>query len=40
MRVYLEQFDEAILQCPMVSQENILLVVQEGLQLSQFLHKI
>ena len=40
MREYLERFDEAVLQCPMVSQESILSVVQEGLKLSQFLHKI
>ena len=40
MREYLEWFDEAILQCPMVSQENILSAVQEGLRPSQFLHKI
>ena len=36
----LERFDEAILLYPMVSQESILLVVQEGLRPSQFLHKI
>ena len=40
MREYLERFDEAILQCPMVSQESILSVVQEGLRPSQFLYKI
>ena len=40
MREYLERFDEAILQCPMVSQESILSAVQEGLKSSQFLHKI
>ena len=40
MREYLERFDEAGLQCLMVSQESILLVVQEGLRPSQFLHKI
>ena len=40
MREYLEQFDEAILQCSMVSQESILSAVQEGLKPSQFLHKI
>ena len=40
MSEYLEQFDEAVLQCPMVSQESILSVVQEGLRPSQFLHKI
>ena len=28
------------MQCPMVSQESILLAVQEGLRPSQFLHKI
>ena len=32
MREYLEQFDEAVLQCPMVSQESILSAVQEGLK--------
>ena len=40
MREYLERFDEAVLQCPMVSQESILSAVQEGLKPSQFLHKI
>ena len=40
MREYLEWFYEAILLCPMVSQESIILVVQEGLRPSQFLHKI
>ena len=40
MREYLDRFDEVILQCPMVSQESILLVIQEGLRPSQFLHKI
>ena len=40
MREYLERFDEAVLLCPMVSQERILSVVQEGLKPSQFLHKI
>ena len=40
MREYLEWFDEAILQCPMVLQESILSTIQEGLQPSQFLHKI
>ena len=40
MREYLERFNEAVLQCPMVSQESILLAVQEGLQPSQFIHKI
>ena len=27
MREYLERFDEAVLQCPMVSQESILSAV-------------
>ena len=40
MREYLEWFDEAILLCPMVSQESILSVIQEGLRPSQFLHKL
>ena len=40
MNEYLERFDEAVLQCPMVSQESILSVIQEGLRLSQFLHMI
>ena len=40
MREYLERLHEAVLQCPMVSQESILLVVQEGIRPSQFLHKI
>ena len=40
MREYLERFDEAVLQCPMISQESILSAVQEGLKPSQFLHKI
>ena len=40
MREYLERFDEIVLQCPMVSQESIMSVVQEGLRPSQFLHKI
>ena len=40
MREYLERFDEAVLQCPMVSQESILSAVQEGLKPSQFFHKI
>ena len=40
IREYHERFDEAVLQCPMVSQESILSVVQEGLRSSQFLHKI
>ena len=40
MREYLEWFDELVLQCPMVSQEIILSVIQERLWPSQFLHKI
>ena len=40
MRDYLEQFDEVVLQCPMVSQESILSAIQEGLKPNQFLYKI
>ena len=40
MREYLERFNEAVLLCPMVSQESILSTVQKGLEPSQFLHKI
>ena len=39
IREYLERIDEAVLQCPMVSKEHILSVIQEGLRPSQFLHK-